>query len=50
VVLFVSGVVETVTIGWHVWPQLVVPAAFVSAPALALGMFGVRRVRRASAS
>lgn len=46
-VLLVWGIVETATIGWHGWAQLVLLAAFVAGPALALGVFSARRLHGA---
>ncbi len=43
--LVVWGVTETLTIGWHGAPQLVLLAAFVAGPALALALFGARALR-----
>jgi len=45
-VLVAWGAVETVTIGWRGTGQLVLVGAFVAAPALALGAFSVRSLRR----
>ena len=45
-VLAAWGIVETATVGWHGWPQLVLLSAFVAGPALALGVFSARRLRR----
>ena len=45
-VLVVWGAVETVTIGWRGTGQLVLVGAFVAAPALVLGAFSVRSLRR----
>jgi hypothetical protein len=45
-VLVAWGAVETVTIGWRGMGQVVLVGAFVAAPALVLGAFSVRSLRR----